>query len=183
MHFVVDSLLLCMEKYASNLEKLVEERTLDRFLEKKRTEDLLYKLLPKYYVICFSSKLNYCQSRSICTRLEQGQAVIVETFPSATIHFSDIVGFTDLASRTSQLQVINLESTMFILSNYTFYLIQVVDFLNDLYTSFDSVIDNYDLYKVGAGHAEFDPDDIFQMETIGDEYMVASGQYARISKF
>ena len=55
MHFVVDSLLLCMERYASNLEKLVEERTMDCFLEKRRTEDLLYKLLPKY-IILFSSK-------------------------------------------------------------------------------------------------------------------------------
>ena len=111
-----------MERYASNLEKLVEKRTMDCFLEKKRTEDLLYKLLPKY-IICFLSKLNFLHPRSICTRLVQGQAVIAETFPSATIYFSDIVGFTDLASRTSPLQVINLESTMFILSNYTFYII------------------------------------------------------------
>merc|ERR1711892_1382251 len=62
LHFIVNSLLICMEKYANNLEKIVEERTMDCFLERKRTEDLLYKLLPK----------------SICTRLVHGQAVIAE---------------------------------------------------------------------------------------------------------
>jgi len=37
-----------MEQYAYNLEGLVEERTADYLEQKKKAEDLLYMMLPRY---------------------------------------------------------------------------------------------------------------------------------------
>ena len=47
MRLVLESMMLRMEEYANSLENLVTERTEDYFAEKKKTEDLLYELLPK----------------------------------------------------------------------------------------------------------------------------------------
>ena len=44
---IMDNLLSRMEFYASNLEGLVEERTSAFLEEKKRSETLLYEVLPK----------------------------------------------------------------------------------------------------------------------------------------
>ena len=44
---LVDNLLQRMEQYTNNLEELVKERTNDYLLEKKKAEELLYRLLPQ----------------------------------------------------------------------------------------------------------------------------------------
>lgn len=137
---IMDNMLDMMERYTNNLEALVDERTEQLAQEKKKTEALLYKMLP----------------RSVADSLRRGQAVEAESFDAVTVFFryclrrtttksllillygtfSDIVGFTKLSAQSTPLEIVN--------------------FLNDLYTLFDSILESYDVYKI---------------ETIGDAYM------------
>jgi guanylate cyclase len=65
---------------------------------------------------------------SIATRLKHGETRIAESYPSTTVVFADIVGFTPWAQRTDPAQV--------------------VDLLDDLFSRFDSVAADHGIEKI-----------------------------------
>ena len=48
----MDNMLKMMEKYSSRLEEVVAERTSQLAEEKRRTDSLLYRMLPQYVRLC-----------------------------------------------------------------------------------------------------------------------------------
>lgn len=50
---IVDSMVEKLEKYASNLEDIVQNRIEELLAEKKKADSLLYRLLPKSVHIYF----------------------------------------------------------------------------------------------------------------------------------
>lgn len=182
-----------MEKYANNLEALVDERT-DQLTEEKKKTGLRLKHLSRIVYLLYLNRNRFQFSdallyemlpRYVAEQLKRGHKVEAESFDSVTIYFSDIVGFTAMSAESTPLQVIHpilpKDTILLQYNNFTFTrtiirhlkflvrsLAQVVDFLNDLYTCFDSTIENYDVYKV---------------ETIGDAYMVVSKvNYSKLSE-
>ncbi|XP_070564463.1 atrial natriuretic peptide receptor 2-like [Ptychodera flava] len=104
----VNRMTSAIKQYVMDLTK----KTLALNIEKRRSKRLLYQMLPP----------------SVAESLMRDKTVNAEYFESVTIFFSDIVGFTEMASRSTPLQI--------------------VDLLNALYTAFDDCIDKYDVYKV-----------------------------------
>ena len=87
-----------------------------------------YDILIDVHSMCAGVCLCANLRRFVADELKAGRDVKPRLYDSATIYFSDIVGFTNLSS----------ESTPF----------EVVDLLNDLYSTFDDTIAKHDVYKV-----------------------------------
>ncbi|VDM25435.1 unnamed protein product [Toxocara canis] len=86
---LMDHVFSMLEDYAGSLETEVEERTKELIEEKKKSDILLYRMLP----------------RQVAEKLKLGQTVEPEAFNMVTVFFSDVVSFTKLASRCSPMQV------------------------------------------------------------------------------
>jgi class 3 adenylate cyclase len=76
----------------------------------------------------------------IADRLRRGERVIADRFEDSTLLIADIVGFTEMSSELSANQIVEL--------------------LNEIFSSLDVLVDRYELEKV---------------KTIGDAYMVIGG--------
>jgi adenylate cyclase len=76
----------------------------------------------------------------VAERLKRSQEMIADEFASASILFADVAGFTPMSAQLEPEEVINL--------------------LNEIFTSFDSLVVERGLEKI---------------KTIGDAYMVAAG--------
>jgi adenylate cyclase len=123
-----DPVLLGARIDASLERKRLRDRdqafTVELQAEKSKSDALLLNILPA----------------SIVGRMRRGEVEIADRFPEATILFLDLVGFTNLAGRSSPGQIIEI--------------------LNNLFSSFDLLAKQLRLEKI---------------KTIGDAYMVAGG--------
>ncbi|CAB4018817.1 atrial natriuretic peptide receptor 1-like, partial [Paramuricea clavata] len=112
---IIDNMVNMLEKYANNLESLVEERTIQLVEEKKKTDELLHQMLPpgpRSKVQGPRSKVQGPRSKvqskvqSVASDLKHGKPVPAESFEEVSIFFSDIVGFTKFSAQITPLQII-----------------------------------------------------------------------------
>ena len=70
----------------------------------------------------------FLPSRLVVKSLKEKGIVEPELYEEVTVYFSDIVGFTTICKHSTPMEV--------------------VDMLNDIYKSFDHILDHHDVYKV-----------------------------------
>jgi class 3 adenylate cyclase len=142
--FIGITLILCysiltLYTRARRHSRLLERKTDELEKEKCLTQKLLHQILPP----------------CVAKELINGRKAPAEYFDSVTVYFSDIVGFTAIARYYFHRIIIYLLYFDSMCSPN-----ETCDMLNQLYSIFDSFLENFDVYKV---------------ETIGDAYMVVSG--------
>lgn len=77
----------------------------------------------------------FLPSRLVVKSLKEKGIVEPELYEEVTVYFSDIVGFTTICKYSTPMEV--------------------VDMLNDIYKSFDHILDHHDVYKVTTSPYRF----------------------------
>ncbi|XP_047348159.1 retinal guanylyl cyclase 2 isoform X3 [Vespa velutina] len=115
----IDTMFQLLEKYSNNLEELIRERTEQLDMEKKKTEQLLNRMLPN----------------SVAEKLKLGIPVDPEEFREVTIYFSDIVGFTTISAHSTPFQVVDLLNDLYTCFDATInaYAVYKVETIGDAY--------------------------------------------------
>lgn len=143
----IHQVVLCIEAGAEDylhkpFNSILLNARINASLEKKRLVDRERAFLAQLRKEREKSEqlLHNILPSPIAERLKKGEKLIADTFPEVTVLFSDLVGFTELS---------------------TYYTAtELVEFLNEIFTIFDSLAEKYSLEKI---------------KTIGDAYMVVGG--------
>ncbi|CAC5382252.1 Guanylate cyclase 32E,Guanylate cyclase soluble subunit beta-2,Head-specific guanylate cyclase,Retinal guanylyl cyclase 2,Heat-stable enterotoxin receptor,Olfactory guanylyl cyclase GC-D,Atrial natriuretic peptide receptor 2,Receptor-type guanylate cyclase gcy-9,Receptor-type guanylate cyclase Gyc76C,Receptor-type guanylate cyclase gcy-27,Receptor-type guanylate cyclase gcy-18,Receptor-type guanylate cyclase gcy-28,Speract receptor,Receptor-type guanylate cyclase gcy-29,Receptor-type guanylate cyclase gcy- len=93
--FLVYTLTNKLQQFANSLKN----KTYDLEEERRRSEQLLYQLLPI----------------SIARRMMKKKQIIPRHYDSVSIYFSDIAGFTDICSKSTPMQVIYMLNLLYIM--------------------------------------------------------------------
>ncbi|CAH1404730.1 unnamed protein product [Nezara viridula] len=146
----VDTMFQMLEKYSNNLEDLIRERTEQLDMEKKKTEQLLNRMLPSY----------------VADKLKLGMPVDPEEFSEVTIYFSDIVGFTTISAYSTPFEVVDLLNDLYTcfdatINAYNVYKVETIG----------------DAYMVVGGLPIRTPDHAQQIATMALDLLHQSGKF------
>ncbi|CAL8095033.1 unnamed protein product [Orchesella dallaii] len=147
---IVDTMFQMLEKYSNNLEELIRERTEQLDLEKKKTEQLLNRMLPN----------------TVAEKLKLGLPVDPEEFSEVTIYFSDIVGFTTISAYSTPFEVVDLLNDLYTcfdatINDYNVYKVETIG----------------DAYMCVGGAPVWSPDHADQIATMALDLLHQSGKF------
>ncbi|XP_076356799.1 retinal guanylyl cyclase 2-like [Tachypleus tridentatus] len=147
---IVDTMFEMLEKYSNNLEDLIKERTMQLDEEKKKTDQLLNRMLPS----------------TVADNLKAGLPVVPEKFEEVTIYFSDIVGFTTISAYSEPMEIVDLLNDLYTafdntIDNYNVYKVETIG----------------DAYMVVGGLPEIIPNHAEEIATMALDLLHVCGNF------